>query len=103
MDRLQKTPLPPGMARTGQAGFQPLLLPLPHSHQAGCFFAVHNLHNCTWFENLHKQNLTASETNSEARSEYINANGKEGEQYGQTEVSQRLQKNTLDQLIVDIS
>jgi len=41
---------------------------------------------------MHKQHLTASETNPEARSEYINADGKEDEQYGQTEVSQRLQK-----------
>lgn len=83
MDRLQKTLLP-GMASAGQAGLQLLLLPLPHSYQAGCFFAVHNLHNCTWFENMYKRNLTASETISEARSEYINADGKEGEQYGQT-------------------
>ena len=41
---------------------------------------------------MHKLKLITPETNSEARSEYINASGKEGEQYGQTEASQRLQK-----------
>lgn len=41
---------------------------------------------------MHKQRLTTCETNSEARSEYINADGREGEQRGQTEASQRLQE-----------